>query len=109
MRPLYAGVRMVNRVVRDVARDYGLLLVDLERVTALHDMDMISRDGIHANSYGYLKIAAEVARQLSAQTGVTLNHPALNIPDFIPQRHRVFREMLHQMALPAHDAPELIG
>jgi hypothetical protein len=109
MRPLYAGVRAVNRVVREIAREYGLLLVDLERVTDLHDMDMISADHVHANSLGYLKIAAEAARQFSAQTSVVLNHPALTIPEFIPQKHRVFREMLHQMDLPAHDAPELIG
>jgi lysophospholipase L1-like esterase len=109
MRPMYAAVRLVNRVVREVARDYGLLLIDLEQVVDLHDMEMISADGIHANSYGYIKIAAEAARQLSAHTGLTLAHPALNVPDFVPQRHRVFREMLHQMDFAAHDAPELIN
>lgn len=109
MRPMYAAMRLVNRVVREVARDYGLLLIDLEQVADLHDLEMISADGIHANSYGYIKIAAEAARQLSAQTGLALAHPALNVPDFVPQRHRVFREMLHQMDVPAHDAPELIN
>lgn len=109
MQPMYTALRLVNRVVRDVARDYGLLLIDLEQVADLHDSEMISADGIHANSYGYIKIAAEAARQLSAKTGLALAHPALNVPDFVPQRHRVFREMLHQMDVPAHDAPELIN
>lgn len=109
LRLMYAAVRLVNRVVREVVRDYGLLLIDLEQVADLHDSEMISADGIHANSYGYIKIAAEAARQLSAQTGLALAHPALNVPDFVPQRHRVFREMLHQMDVPAHDAPELIN
>lgn len=96
LKGLYVGVRAVNSVVRDTARAYGLPLLDLEQVSDLHDLAMISADGIHANSYGYIKIAAEAARQFSAITGVTLAHPALDVPDLALEKHRVFRAMLAQ-------------
>ncbi|MBK8139079.1 MAG: SGNH/GDSL hydrolase family protein [Chloroflexi bacterium] len=108
-RPLYDRIAQVNQVVREVARDYGLLLVDLERVEALHGMEMISADFVHANSFGYIRIAAEVARQLAAQTGALIQHESLDFPDLALEKHRVFREMLHQFEAPAATIQEFVS
>lgn len=108
-RPLYDRIAQVNHVVRETARRYGLLLIDLERVESLHGMEMVSADWIHANSYGHIKIAAEAARQLSAQTGIALQHEALDIPDLALEKHRVFREMLHQFEAPAASIQEFVS
>lgn len=78
---IYEGVRAINRVVRQLSHEYGLLRVELEHAQELHDPSCWSRDMIHANMRGHVILAAETAYRLGRYAGITIESPALMLPE----------------------------
>jgi lysophospholipase L1-like esterase len=80
-QPVYDGIRAINRIVRQLSREYDLLRVDMEHNQELQDNALWSSDLIHANMRGHIVLAAETAYRLGRYAGITIQSESLLLPE----------------------------
>jgi hypothetical protein len=78
---VYDGIRAINRIVRQLSREYDLLRVDMEHNQELQDNALWSSDLIHANMRGHIVLAAETAYRLGRYAGITIQSESLLLPE----------------------------
>jgi lysophospholipase L1-like esterase len=69
-----------SAVVRELSRELGALCLDFWHMPELLDAGCYSRDGIHPNARGYLRVADVIADGLSHHAGLPVPRSALRSP-----------------------------
>jgi lysophospholipase L1-like esterase len=63
-RQTQALLHTVNNLMREVSREFGAIIVDLQNAPEMLDLATLSKDMIHPNMLGYQRIAQLAVAQV---------------------------------------------
>ncbi|WP_265445490.1 SGNH/GDSL hydrolase family protein [Flexivirga meconopsidis] len=96
LEPVRRRLIYFNQTVRDLAREYGAVLVDHAEYAEFYDRRMWSADRIHMSKAGHKRLAGHVLQELG------IPH-TLKIPELPPFRPRPWRQALQEESLWVRD------